>query len=198
MRTARLLNLADGVFAIALTLLVLELPIPMHSAHLASDLARQWPFYAAYIVSFATIAIAWINHHALMDGVVRADRTLVELNLFLLLLVGAVPWPTGVLAQYLRDSRQADTASVIYGLLMMLLAVSFSAIWLRLALAVDLAHPELQPRIGKALRRSTVGPAVYAAGAGASLLSPLFALALYAFVPLFFAVSRRGAAPGFR
>jgi TMEM175 potassium channel family protein len=191
MKTARLLTLSDGIFAIALTLLVLALPIPKHSAHLAHDLVHQWPFYAAYAVSFVTIAIAWINHHALMDGVVRADRTLVELNLLLLLFVAAVPWPTGVVAQYLRNSHQAQAAALTYGLVMTLLAISFSAIWLRLAHAEDLAHPTLRPRIRQAIRRSMVGPTVYAAGTATSLISPPAALLLYAFVPLFFAVTRR-------
>lgn len=66
MRTERLQTLADGIFAIALTLLVLELPVPKESRHLAHDLLRQWPFYAAYVVSFVTVAIVWINHHTLM------------------------------------------------------------------------------------------------------------------------------------
>lgn len=107
MRTERLQTLADGIFAIALTLLVLSLPVPKGSRHLAHDLVLQWPSYAAYVVSFVTIAIAWINHHALMDGIERADRTLMELNLLLLLCVALVPWPTTLLADTCATGARA-------------------------------------------------------------------------------------------
>src|SRR5690349_622075 len=75
-RTDRLQALADGVFAIALTLLVLGLPTFADSTRLGADLLAHWPAYAAYVVSFVTVAIVWINHHALLDVVRTADRTL--------------------------------------------------------------------------------------------------------------------------
>lgn len=193
MRTERLQTLADGIFAIALTLLVLSLPVPKGSHHLTGDLVRQWPFYAAYIVSFVTVAIVWINHHALMDGVARADRTLMELNLLLLLFVALVPWPTGLLAEYLRDGGQSAAAAVTYGIVMMLMAASFTAIWLWLARSEDLIHPELRSRVPLALRRSAVGPAVYLLGTLLALLSAAVAFALFALVAAFFALSGRTA-----
>jgi TMEM175 potassium channel family protein len=193
MKTARLLALSDGVFAIALTLLVLEVPIPKHSMHLASDLTHQWPFYAAYAVSFLTIAIAWINHHSLMAGVAQVDRGLVELNLALLFFVAAVPWPTGVLALYLQDGGQGAAASVTYGLVMTLLASSFTALWVRLARAEVLSHPELRRTVRRRLRRSIAGPVAYGTGTLISLASVPVAFALYGFVPVFFAFSGRTA-----
>jgi uncharacterized membrane protein len=192
-RTERLQALADGIFAIALTLLVLELPVPAHSENLARDLLDQWPFYAAYIVSFVTIGIVWINHHALMDGVAQVDRTLIELTLLLLLFVALVPWPTGLLAEYLREKEQSSAAAVTYGVVMMLMAGSFTGIWVWLARAEDLADPELQQRIPVALRRSLVGPAVYGFGTLVALISAPAAFALFAFVALFFAISGRTA-----
>ena len=116
MRTDRLQALADGVFAIALTLLVLGLPALAGSTDLRADLLSHWPSYAAYVVSFVTVAIVWVNHHALFDVVRTADRTLVELNLLLLLFVSVVPWPTGLVADHLRDPAQARAAAVTYGL----------------------------------------------------------------------------------
>ncbi len=193
MRTERIQALADGIFAIALTLLVLELPVPEESEDLAHDLVHQWPFYAAYVVSFVTVAIVWINHHALLDGVLRVDRTLLELNLLLLLFVALVPWPTGLLAEYLRDSHQSSAAAVTYGLVMTLMAASFTLIWVRLARAADLAHPDLRARIPGAVRRSLVGPAVYLAGTLVALASAHLAFALFAAVALYFAVSGRTA-----
>lgn len=191
MKTARLLALSDGVFAIALTLLVLEVPIPKHSTRLASDLSHQWPFYAAYAVSFITIAIAWINHHALMSGVRRVDRSLIELNLALLFFVAAVPWPTGVLALYLRAGGQGAAASVTYGLVMTLLASCFTALWVRLARVEELSHPEMRHAIRKRLRRSVAGPLAYGTGTLISLASAPTAFVLYGLVPLFFAFSGR-------
>jgi uncharacterized membrane protein len=193
MSTDRLQALADGVFAIAMTLLVLELPLPEHSEDLAQDLIEQWPFYAAYVVSFATLAIIWINHHALLDRVARADRTLVELNLLLLLFVALVPWPTGLIATYLRDGGQGAAAGVTYGIVLGLMSLAFALIWLWLARAEHLLHPDRKPRLSVAIRRSLVGPAAYASGALVSLVSAPLALVLYASVAVFFALSRRPA-----
>jgi uncharacterized membrane protein len=190
-RTERLQTLADGIFAIALTLLVLELPTPERSEDLAHDLLHQWPFYAAYVVSFATVAIMWLNHHRLMDRVVRADRALVELNLLLLLFVALVPWPTGLLAEYLRDGDQSAAAAVTYGLVLMAVSGSFTLIWVRIARARDLAHPHVREHIGQAIRRSCVGPAVYLLGALVALVSAPVAFALFAAAAIFFAVSGR-------
>ena len=193
MRTDRLQTLADGIFAIAATLLVLSLPVPKSSSRLAHDLLAQWPFYAAYAVSFVTIGIVWINHHALMDGVVKADRTLVELNLLLLLFVALVPWPTGLLAAYLRRGSQSTVAAVTYGLVMMLMAASFTAIWLWLARVEDLTHPQLRSRIPLAIRRSSVSPGIYLAGTLIALASAPVSFAVYAGAAAFFALSGRTA-----
>lgn len=128
-----------------------------------------------------------------MDGIVRADRTLIELNLLLLLFVALVPWPTGLLAEYLRDGPQSSAAAVTYGLVMTFMAGSFTAIWVWLARAEDLAHPELRARIPFATRRSLVGPAVYLVGTVIALASAVAAFALFAFAALFFAFSGRTA-----
>jgi uncharacterized membrane protein len=189
MRTDRLQALADGIFAIALTLLVLELPVPAHSEDLARSLVHQWPFYAAYAVSFVTLAIVWVNHHSLMDRVERGDRTLLELNLLLLLFVALVPWPTGLLAEYLREPDQSSAAAVTYGLVMLLMAGSFTLIWIYLQRHAELAEPRVRPL----LRRSLVGPAVYACATTVALVSAPAAFALFAFAAEFFALSGRSA-----
>jgi uncharacterized membrane protein len=191
--TDRIQALSDGVFAIALTLLVLELPLPEHSENLARDLIEQWPFYAAYVVSFVTLAIVWINHHALLDRVARADRTLMELNLLLMLFVALVPWPTGLVATYLRDGSQGAAAGVTYGIVLGLMSLAFALIWLWLARAEHLLHAERRPRFSATIRRSLVGPAAYASGALVSLLSAPLAFTLYAGVAVFFALSGRPA-----
>lgn len=116
-----------------------------------------------------------------------------ELTLVLLLFVALVPWPTGLLAEYLRDGDQSSAAAVTYGTVMFLMSASFTAIWLWLARSADLAHPELRPRIPVAIRRSLVGPAVYGAGTLIAVLSAPAAFALFAIVAVFFAASGRSA-----
>lgn len=193
MRTERLQALADGVFAIAITLLVLELPHPEGSDDLAADLLDAWPSYAAYVVSFVTIGIVWINHHALLDRVAAADRTLLELNLVLLLFVGLVPWPTGLVATYLRNPDQAGAAATVYGLGMAMMAGSFALVWTYLQHRADLAHPEARPALAAAARRSLVGPVAYLAGTAVAPLWAPGAFAVYTGIAVFFAISGRTA-----
>lgn len=191
MRTERLQSLADNVFAVALTLLVLQLPLPHGSHHLAHDLARQWPSYAAYVVSFVTVAIVWINHHALMERIRKIDRSVLEFNLLLLLFVAVIPWPTGLLALYLRNRGQSAVAAVVYGVVMALMAISFAGIYWRLVRGNDLYHPEFKTQIETGVRRALVGPSVYLAGAGIALISAAAAFVLYAFVAIFYGLSER-------
>ena len=104
MDRARLEAFSDGVFAVAITLLALNLAVkgPGHGT-LAYQLAEQWPGYVAYLISFFTIGIIWVNHHALVSNVVRVTRTLLFLNLVLLLFVVLVPVATGTVADYLAN-----------------------------------------------------------------------------------------------
>src|SRR5450755_102137 len=96
----RIKALIDGVFAIALTLLVLDLPKPQASQRLAHDLLAQGPAYAAYLVSFATIGVIWIEHHGMMSSVRSIDRRFLERTLAFLMFVSVIPWPTALAAQY--------------------------------------------------------------------------------------------------
>ena len=109
--TARIEAFSDGVFAIAITLLILEIKIPAAgSGELSVQLLRQWPSYFAFVFSFAFIGIMWINHHRLFTHIKRSNNALLFLNLLLLLGVTAVPFPTAVLAQHLGQSDQRAAA----------------------------------------------------------------------------------------
>src|SRR5271165_5762516 len=99
----RLQALIDGVFAIALTLLVLDLPRPQHSSQLVHDLLQQWPAYVAYLVSFITLGILWIEHHGMMGAVRSIDRRFLERTLAFLLFISVIPWPTALAADYARQ-----------------------------------------------------------------------------------------------
>jgi len=114
--TARIEAFSDGVFAIAITLLILEIKIPAAgSGNLSMQLLRQWPSYFAFVFSFAFIGIMWINHHRLFTHIKRSNNALLFLNLLLLLGVCAVPFPTAVLAQHLGQSDQRAAAILYHG-----------------------------------------------------------------------------------
>jgi len=128
--TGRLEAFSDGVFSIAMTLLVLELKVPPVAANstpaqLASQLLRQWPSYLAFTTSFFTILIMWVNHHGIFRLVRRTDSTLLFANGFLLLLVTAVPFPTALVAAYLRTPA-ATTACEVYGFTFVLISLGYA------------------------------------------------------------------------
>src|ERR1700750_695695 len=131
MSTSRIEAFSDGVFAIAITLLVLEIKVPEHPKDgLGHALLEQWPVYASYVVSFFVIGIIWINHHAVFDHLLRADRAVLFLNLLLLFWIALLPWPTNVLAPYMRDGGADErVAAVLYTGVMTLMGASFGALW---------------------------------------------------------------------
>ncbi|HEY2636164.1 MAG TPA: TMEM175 family protein [Solirubrobacteraceae bacterium] len=127
MRTSRLEAFSDGVFAIAITLLVLEIKQPAGDKPLARALLDQWPSYLAYVVSFLTIGIIWVNHHALFDRVAHADRTLLFTNLLLLMVVSFIPFPTGIVAEHLRSGADEDVAVALYAATFLVMGIGFYA-----------------------------------------------------------------------
>jgi uncharacterized membrane protein len=107
---------SDGVFAIAITILVLEIRVPSDLRHLGHDLEHEWPAYLAYVTSFLTIGGVWIAHHRLLSRLRIIDATIVELNLLLLLFTAFLPFPTAILAEALRAAEHtAEIAVVLYG-----------------------------------------------------------------------------------
>src|SRR6266496_5950399 len=111
--TSRIEAFSDGVFAIAITLLILDVHVPPASqANLGRALARQWPTYAAYLISFAFIGIMWVNHHRLFNHIRRSDNGLMFQNLLLLLGVTFVPFPTALLAAHFGATDKTVAAVV--------------------------------------------------------------------------------------
>ncbi|MDQ2787449.1 MAG: TMEM175 family protein [Chloroflexota bacterium] len=130
--TGRLEAFSDGVFAIAVTLLVLELraPLPdtLQGERLLHALLHQWPSYLAFVTSFVTVLIVWINHHNLFKMIRRTDHNVLLLNGFLLLIVTFIPFPTNVLAEYIQKP-DARTASVFYAGTFLAMAIAFNLLW---------------------------------------------------------------------
>jgi uncharacterized membrane protein len=124
--TNRLEAFSDGVFAIAITLLVLDIDVPTPGeGSLGHELLAQWPMYAAYVVSFITIGIIWINHHAAFNRLRAVDHSILIWNLLLLLSVGILPFTTSLMATYLKEDSGESLAAAIYGASYLLMGLVF-------------------------------------------------------------------------
>jgi uncharacterized membrane protein len=195
MSTRRLEAFSDGVFAIAITLLVLELGVPAHAGErLAHELAHQWPSYFAYLVSFLVIGIIWMNHHAVVDHLRRADRPLLALNLLLLLWVSLIPWPTRILAEYMREGGAPErVAALVYAGTMTMMGVTFGALWSyasrgRRLLGSDLGDMEIRRRT----RRFTIGAPIYGVSILVALFSAPASLLIIAALAVYYALPQGG------
>jgi|1186.fasta_scaffold78437_2 uncharacterized membrane protein len=195
MSTTRLEAFSDGVFAIAITLLVLEIPVPrVEQGSLGDALVDQWPSYAAYAVSFAIIGIIWINHHAVFGYVSRVDRPLLFLNLNLLLWVVLIPWPTVLIAEYMRDGGSNErAAAVVYALTMTLMGVSFGAVWLYVAKRLQRAGANEGMDVRSLTRRFVLGSPLYMLSIGLAFVSAPACLAVNALLALYYALPTGGA-----
>jgi uncharacterized membrane protein len=188
-RTSRLEAFSDGVFAIAGTLLVLELRVPSDTTDLAGSLFRLWPAYAAYLVSFLTIGIIWVNHHTLLEHCRRVDRRFLYLNLLLLIAVGIVPFPTALVGQYVLSEHGATPALVVYGLGAVLIAVAFTGIFLYATHDERLVGDDAAARrIRLEGRLFPVGLGAYSVGIALAFVAPVASLAIYGLTALFYAL----------
>ena len=195
-QTGRLEAFSDGVFAIAITLLALELKVP-HSengqitpATVISGLAQQWPSYFAFITSFFTVLIMWVHHHAIFRLVRCVDVTLLFANGFLLMLVTVVPFPTAVVAEYLRTPAAA-AACTFYAGFFVLISIGF---WVLLwaAFRPVTLDPEAKPATVERLRRSyRLGPPLYLAATVAGPFSPWLAMGICSALWIVWAVTTR-------
>ncbi|MEY2566082.1 MAG: potassium channel family protein [Actinomycetota bacterium] len=179
MSIGRLEAFSDGVLAIVITLLILDVKVPQGAhGHLGAALAEQWPRYLAYLTSFLIVWIIWLNHHATVQLLGRTSHAFQVLNLLLLLPVSVLPWPTALLAEYARDGTSGDQriAVVVYGLTSTAMAVAFNILWRYLLRHPELHRPGVTPELlAVRNRRYNIGLAVYPIATLAGLLSvPLF------------------------
>jgi uncharacterized membrane protein len=186
--TSRTEAFSDGIFAIAATLLVLELKVPqVEPGGLADALLESWPSYATYVVSFLTIGIIWVNHHAVLDRIREVNRLLLFMNLMFLMAVAAIPFPTALLGDYLQAGHDERLAAAVYGGTMSLMGVTFGAIWAYAVLSDDLLHARVdRTRARRSLWIFAAGTPLYVLAIGASLLSATLALVIYALLALFY------------
>jgi uncharacterized membrane protein len=154
---ARLEALSDGVFAIIITLLVLDLHVPepeaLRGGSLREALVHQWPVYVAYALSFFQVGVVWFNHHTMFHYIRRSDHLLKVLNLLFLLCVAVVPFTTALMSEYARSSEEdRRIASQLYSGTLAVNGLFFNAMW-RHALRARLVDPRADPNRLHALAR---------------------------------------------
>jgi uncharacterized membrane protein len=177
---------SDGIFAIASTLLVLDLAIPVASLpEVGQRLLDQWPIYLAYLVSFATIGQAWLGHSVITEYLDRADSILLRLNLVLLFFVSVLPYPTHMLAAYFSSDNAERIAVTVYGLNLLAINGFISVLW-HYAVAEHLVRRDNSEADVRSLT-SKLDPSLvsYAVVIGIGLLQPNVAVVLYLAIALF-------------
>jgi uncharacterized membrane protein len=185
--TDRLETFSDGVFAVAITLLVLGLHVSTRRpGQLGHALGAEWPHYATYVVSFLTIGIIWMNHHAQFKRIEQADRTLLVLNLILLMFVTLIPFPTGLLATYLHDGADEHVAAAVYAATLLAMSIAFFSTYLWAARRRLFAPWVGEEHVGYLVRRNGAGLLVYAAAIAVAFASASVSLALCGLVALYY------------
>ena len=147
--TGRTEAFSDGVFAIAITLLVLEIRVPESSfTHMWSGIAHQWPSYLAYATSFLTIGGIWMVHHGIFRRLQYANRELMLTNLLLLMAVAFLPFPTKLMAEAIHDTGAARAAAIFYGGALLVISLLVRLMWAtavrdRRVLTPDMSEKEI-------------------------------------------------------
>ncbi len=175
---------SDGVFAIAVTLLVLDIRVPTPADtpthQLLTRLLHLWPELFSYALSFVIIGVYWVAHHLMLHALKRADRTLLWINNLFLMWVALIPFSAGVLGQY----RHAQVAVVLYGLNLVAASLSLQTLWAYATRTRSLSDAPIDPKLARAGTVRTLGAvAIYLAAIALSFLSPDVSLAFYWLAP---------------
>jgi len=188
MKTTRLEAFSDGVFAVAITLLVLEINVP-GGENLWHQLKDEWPSFASFFVSFWVIGIIWVNHHGLLDHLQRADRGVLYLNLLVLMTVVFIPFSTALLAEHLKSGADEHVAAAVYSGAFLAMGLAFGILWTyitrhRAALGVELTDEEIRHTSLTFL----IGNPFYLAAVIVAFISPAVVLVLVGAVAVYYMV----------
>ena len=194
--TARVEAFSDGVFAIALTLLVLELAVPeIEKGSFVAQLKHEWPAYLAYIAAFLNIASIWINHHDLFTRVSRVNIQVIVANLGVLFVSSLLPWPTAVLGAAWTDSTEPVrhdqiAACILFAVVALGVPITMGLLYRYLEKSPGLLEtPSEVAYMKSSFRRSTFSLVIYPIAAALSFVAPVISLVLFAIVPLFFIIT---------
>jgi uncharacterized membrane protein len=188
MTKARLEAFSDGVFAVAITLLVIEIAVPT-GEDLWHQLKDEWPSFAAFFVSFWVIGIIWVNHHGVVDHLKRANRGVLYLNLLLLMTVVFIPFSTALLAEHLKSGADEEVAAVVYSAAFTAMGLAFGSLWTyitrhRQALGVELSDDEVRRRTVVFL----IGNPFYVIALVVAFISPAAVLVINGAVAIYYMV----------
>jgi TMEM175 potassium channel family protein len=187
--TNRLEAFSDGVFAIAITLLVLEINVPA-GEHLWHDLKEEWPSFAAFFVSFWVIGIIWVNHHGVLDHLARANRGVLYLNLLLLLTVVFIPFPTALLAEHLKSGADEKVAAAVYSGAFVAMSAAYTLLWTYITNRREVLGVELtDEQVRRITRRFMVGGPIYVVQLIVAFVSPAVVLAINAALAVYYMVA---------
>lgn len=185
--TRRTEAFSDGVFAVAITVLVFNL-LPIAKPGLTlEELLHAWPQYVSYVVSFLTIGIVWLNHHSMLARLHKVDRALLVLNLFMLMTVVAIPFPTVLVADNLAGAQGSnpELATMVYGVVMIAMSIGFSGMWVYLSTHQHLIAEPLRSPLQAWIRFSS-GLLGYVAATLIALVSPGASLAIYGLIAVYY------------
>ncbi len=187
--TGRIETFSDGVFAIAITLLIIEIGVPHveEAGSLSGKLVELWPSYLGYAMSFVVIGTVWANHHNRFRLISRSDHILLFLNVLFLMCVAFLPFPTALLAEYIREEEHRITAVAVYSGTLAVTAVFFTLLWLYAATNYRLVDRSIDPSLLRAMtRRYVLGMLLYALAFALAFVSPVASLALIVILALLF------------
>ncbi len=195
--TGRIEAFSDGVFAIAITLLVIEIGVPHvedAGTTLFGALIEQWPSYLGYAISFLQIGVIWANHHNRFRYIARSDHLLLFLNILFLMCVAFIPFPTALLAEYLQGSGAERTvAGAVYAGTLAITAVFFTLLWLYAATGYRLVDRNLDPALLRAMtRRYVFGMVAYLVTFALAFVNVAASLVLIVILALLFVLPEPG------
>lgn len=188
--TGRIEAFSDGVFAVAITLLafdILKIPQPpagqpFSAEGLAAALGHQWPIYASFLISFATILIMWLNHHSIFQLVQKTDPVFMFANGFLLMLVTRVPLPTALLGEYLIE------AAAVYAGLFVVISLAFVLLWWAAAIRRPLLRPDVPPaQVRRRTIANLIGVPAYVLALVCAFWAPILSVAICGVLWVFWA-----------
>jgi uncharacterized membrane protein len=189
---ARVEAFSDGVFAFAVTLLVITIRIPRLNDPDASEglqklVLQQWPSYIAFAITFAVVGAVWANHRLMFSHLARADHVLVSLNLLELMSVAFLPVPTGILGTWVMSDRNRFFAVIFYGTTLVILGIVHNLMWWYAAYWARLTSPHFPEAKRRALSLTwIVGPVAYAVCVGLAWLDPRVSLVGFALLAILY------------
>jgi TMEM175 potassium channel family protein len=188
LNTNRIEAFSDGVFAVAITLLVLNLQVPevaasVVSRELVAKLLELWPKLLIYVLSFVIVGIYWVAHHNSFHYIQRSDRTLLWLNILLLMCIVFIPFPTALVGEY----PQQRVSIVIYGGTLVITGLVLQLLWWYATSENRLVDREIDPQlVQRATRRNLTAPLIYLLAIGVSFLSVQISLIIFILVPVYY------------